>query len=364
MVVSAQSYSGKVGETINLSDPNPPIGYEKYEAVYKTYSKHLDVYKGTSRVKILSYFTGYETVECVLYCVRQVPGKVPEYYTSKTYYYQISCSSAPEPDPEQDPEPNPDPNYDELYDPTKYYQTKVLDRGPCLGTIDLKVGDTHSFYYDYTSYPKPEYVKSIVWSDYTDWGQDVTWGYQITYQSKSSCSIKAIEPCKERKLWYLMKYGSSTYKLYYIINVTALVPTAITLTSESISIEVGSCKKLSYSLTPSGAASTVKWKSDDSSIATVSASGEIKGIKAGTTNIRATTENGRSSTCTVTVTDSKPKPISGDLNSDGTVNGTDIVLLTNMILGKTNKTSIGDVNGDGEVNGTDIVKLVNIILNK
>ena len=64
------------------------------------------------------------------------------------------------------------------------------------------------------------------------------------------------------------------------------------------------------------------------------------------------------------MTDSKPKPISGDLNSDGTVNGTDIVLLTNMILGKTNKTSIGDVNGDGEVNGTDIVKLVNIILNK
>lgn len=55
---------------------------------------------------------------------------------------------------------------------------------------------------------------------------------------------------------------------------------------------------------------------------------------------------------------------SGDLNSDGSVNGTDIVLLTNMILGKTSKTSAADVNGDGVVNGTDIVKLVNIILNK
>ena len=54
----------------------------------------------------------------------------------------------------------------------------------------------------------------------------------------------------------------------------------------------------------------------------------------------------------------------GDVNDDNDVNGTDLVALTNMILGRSAKTPNGDVNGDGEVNGTDYVVLTNIILNR
>jgi len=46
------------------------------------------------------------------------------------------------------------------------------------------------------------------------------------------------------------------------------------------------------------------------------------------------------------------------------VNGTDLVALTNIILGRNTKTSGADVNGDGQVNGTDYVALTNIILGK
>ena len=54
--------------------------------------------------------------------------------------------------------------------------------------------------------------------------------------------------------------------------------------------------------------------------------------------------------------------ISGDLNGDGEVNGTDLVTQTNMIL--TNQYNpAADLNNDGVVNGTDYVMMVNKILN-
>ena len=52
----------------------------------------------------------------------------------------------------------------------------------------------------------------------------------------------------------------------------------------------------------------------------------------------------------------------GDLNGDGEVNGTDLVLLVNYIL-QGNYNEAADLNGDGQVNGTDLVALVNIIMN-
>ncbi len=56
----------------------------------------------------------------------------------------------------------------------------------------------------------------------------------------------------------------------------------------------------------------------------------------------------------------------GDLNHDGYVNITDVVLLVNYILGKDDGIVIeaeADINGDGLVNITDVVTLTNIILN-
>ena len=54
--------------------------------------------------------------------------------------------------------------------------------------------------------------------------------------------------------------------------------------------------------------------------------------------------------------------MSGDLNGDGEVNGTDLVTQTNIIL--TNQYNpAADLNNDGIVNGTDYVMMVNKILN-
>ena len=60
----------------------------------------------------------------------------------------------------------------------------------------------------------------------------------------------------------------------------------------------------------------------------------------------------------------KASTTKGDVNGDNQVNGTDLVALTNIILGKNAKTDAADVNGDGQVNGTDYVALVNIVLGR
>ena len=56
--------------------------------------------------------------------------------------------------------------------------------------------------------------------------------------------------------------------------------------------------------------------------------------------------------------------VEGDVNMDNAVNGTDLVALSNIVLGRKEKTESADVNGDGSVNGTDIVALSNIILGR
>ena len=54
--------------------------------------------------------------------------------------------------------------------------------------------------------------------------------------------------------------------------------------------------------------------------------------------------------------------LEGDLNSDGTPNVLDIVLLVNLVLGGNEPGDCSDVNGDGILNVLDIVLLVNIVL--
>lgn len=124
MMVNAQYYSGNVGDWINLDDPTPPVGWQKVDADYYPYNcPHLDVSK--SRVKIMSYFTGKETVKCDLYCVRQytIAGRVYDEYKTYTYTFYISCSSNPDTNPGSDN--NPGSSNDE--DDATIYHTKTIE---------------------------------------------------------------------------------------------------------------------------------------------------------------------------------------------------------------------------------------------
>lgn len=55
--------------------------------------------------------------------------------------------------------------------------------------------------------------------------------------------------------------------------------------------------------------------------------------------------------------------LTGDVNLDGTVNISDVVVTVNIALGINQFNSIADLNNDGNVNVQDVILLVNFILN-
>ncbi|WEA56386.1 Ig-like domain-containing protein [Lactococcus lactis] len=80
--------------------------------------------------------------------------------------------------------------------------------------------------------------------------------------------------------------------------------TGVTLNKTTLSLAVGANETLAATVAPADATDkTVTYASDDPTIATVTpVQGKVAGVKAGTANITATTANGKTATCAVTVT--------------------------------------------------------------
>ncbi|MDD5953368.1 MAG: SH3 domain-containing protein [Oscillospiraceae bacterium] len=105
--------------------------------------------------------------------------------------------------------------------------------------------------------------------------------------------------------WYKIKIGTSYYyaAAKYLKKAPATVAaTGVTLNKTTASVTVGGSVTLKATVSPSSATDkTVTWSSANKAIATVSSSGIVKGIKAGSVKITAKTANGKTAACTVTV---------------------------------------------------------------
>ena len=66
-------------------------------------------------------------------------------------------------------------------------------------------------------------------------------------------------------------------------------------------LSVGGTITLTKTLTPSNSATSFKWSSSNTSVATVDSTGKVKAVGKGTAVITVATFNGKKSTCTVTV---------------------------------------------------------------
>ena len=91
----------------------------------------------------------------------------------------------------------------------------------------------------------------------------------------------------------------------YTLNIkSATVPvTGVTLNQAELSLYTGESKTLTATVQPDNATNkNLTWSSDDTSVATVDASGLVTAVSAGTATITVTTEDGaKTATCTVTV---------------------------------------------------------------
>lgn len=85
--------------------------------------------------------------------------------------------------------------------------------------------------------------------------------------------------------------------------------TSVTLNKSALSLEVGKTGQLSATVLPNSATNkSVSWSSNNEAVATVSSKGIVTAKKAGTAVITATAVNGKSASCTVTVTGGTTEP--------------------------------------------------------
>lgn len=88
--------------------------------------------------------------------------------------------------------------------------------------------------------------------------------------------------------------------------------TSVTLNRSALSLEVGKTGKLSATVLPASAADkSITWSSSKTDVASVSLDGTVTAKKAGTALITATATNGKSASCTVTVTGGTTDPDPG-----------------------------------------------------
>lgn len=85
--------------------------------------------------------------------------------------------------------------------------------------------------------------------------------------------------------------------------------TSVKLNCSTLTLEAGKTGKLSATVLPNSATNkSVSWSSNNEAVATVSTNGTVTAHKAGTAVITARTVNGKSASCTVTVTGGSTEP--------------------------------------------------------
>lgn len=181
------------------------------------------------------------------------------------------------------------------------------------GYKTLNVGDTWGFQISDATWSTLT-NSSVVVEDY-EWDSDDHACVEVTSYELWGCNIKALRP-GTAKITFTCKYHVRGYDRtermshYYEVTVkNNIEPTGISLPS-STSVKVGNTTTLYPTVTPSNATTTYTWKSSNTSIASVSSSGVVKGIKPGKATITVTTSNGKSASCVVTVNPVIPTNIS------------------------------------------------------
>ena len=149
--------------------------------------------------------------------------------------------------------------------------------------------------YSYTWEITPNYV-----GDPTNYDEYLS----FTTKSKNYAVVKGLKASKLIGIQYTGRYyeNGKSYTYYYAayVKVIAKPVTSVSIRS-SLSLEVGDTYTLTPTISPSDAETSYTWTTDNNSVATVSQSGKVTAKSAGTANIKVVTDNGKTSTCKVTV---------------------------------------------------------------
>lgn len=112
-----------------------------------------------------------------------------------------------------------------------------------------------------------------------------------------------------------VKAQNGVYAMLRVV-VSKPTPTSVSVTPSSLTVTEGESKYLSATVYPSSSSQSVTWSSSNTSVATVSSTGKVNAIKAGTAIITARTSNGKTGTCSVTCISATPTIVLSDKNGN------------------------------------------------
>lgn len=96
-----------------------------------------------------------------------------------------------------------------------------------------------------------------------------------------------------------VKADNGVYAMLRVV-VSKPKPASVSVSPSSVTLTEGQSRYLTATVYPSNASQSVTWTSSNANIASVSSSGKVTAVNAGTAIITAKTSNGKSATCTVT----------------------------------------------------------------
>lgn len=257
-IIKADSFHKYVGETFYLPIPDSPISngfVNSYSFSCSSTKINVTNNDGLGKAVITSYFDGTITIECYFQYIYYL-NNTPYSGTSKEYH-QVSCKSN--------------------------------DISITGNESTLNVGETLQLSYKFAH----------ITYDATP---------QITWKSNSSVAtvsysglVKANTP-GQAIITASSNLGGNVAS--YTINVQKINPTSVSITPSSSSIPCEGTVKLSANVYPSGASQNVTWsivEGSSNNIATVNNNGLVTGLNPGNIKVKATSENGISSSCNITV---------------------------------------------------------------
>ena len=96
-----------------------------------------------------------------------------------------------------------------------------------------------------------------------------------------------------------VKADNGVYAMLRVV-VSEPKPTSVSVSPSSVTLTEGQSRYLTATVYPSNASQLVTWTSSNANIASISSSGKVTAVNAGTAIITAKTSNGKSATCAVT----------------------------------------------------------------
>lgn len=270
-VQTTRAVSLHIGEYYKLS-AYPPDGYITSSSWSSNVGGALNITdygEGVCLVSPAAYFSGTATVECFFtytYVEYDYKGRAHNHVGYKSQYFSITCVT-----------------------PTLTLQPSQLTIQP---------GESAE-------------IKAIVRSggqvreSLVQWttGSSYSSVIETEYSTGTTLKIKGVSPGTETVTANIGGGLTATCT----VTVGYITPETISLPNDK-TIKIGQTITLTPTFTPSGANSDLTWRSSDTSVASVSSSGAVKGLAEGTTTITVSTTNGLSASCLITVY--KPVPIS------------------------------------------------------